>query len=752
MSNAQQTKRANLIGRALQIARAHKEGGAVKREEERRAEGGEVSFKDMLETNPKGWGTAAPEPVWKRDPEAFVGEARGPAERPKDALAPVAENPAIQLMTPIPGMKAIDAGLGLAARYASKPAVAGGVAAGLGFGAGTASSGPEDISPEAEINRLTAEKAKLVEARDAASKQFLATSGAKQAELKGKGKGKSKGVGPLSNALGETAKGIEQQAARYNSEIDKIDARLEKLQFMLTPEYQQEQDLIKTNIDARKPWYERTGIPGFETAASWGPTVGAAALMRAKMNKVTQEGIDLVQKIRTASNVGEEAAARVALQAWQKSAPAEARATLAKTVLLPGAVRTAGMAGDATFGPEVKDKEGRVLPGGAKSQAQHHLGRMFGAEGAQGALEEWGPPVLQGLEAASAGAMLAKRAPWGQINAETAYLKGIENPDATPFQKFLGRGDARSMSPDQIALELAKRRSGVQSAQMGLDGVPMRTPAGPTPLWSQSMRGESTNPALPPPGGSGPSGTSQARLPAPSTTSSQTAGPEAPLRPEAVPSQSAPSSSTPQAKKSKAASRLLRHYKKDRVKKWKEPHGSIKHKNEKGLYTSAPAKAKAQTSEAGGQETSAEDYLSDPDKLTSGMATGGTVGGRMLAMAKRYANGGTVGPLVGKTGGRADKLATSVPAGSHVIPADVIAHHGEGNTLAGLEKMRAMFGDAPSRAAGGEVPVYLSDGEYVVSPEGVAKAGGHEALDRFILKSRADHIKTLQNLPPPARD
>jgi hypothetical protein len=137
-------------------------------------------------------------------------------------------------------------------------------------------------------------------------------------------------------------------------------------------------------------------------------------------------------------------------------------------------------------------------------------------------------------------------------------------------------------------------------------------------------------------------------------------------------------------------------------------------------------------------------------------ASGGGVGARLLGLARKYASGGAVtGALVGNTGGRADKLKTAVRPGSHIVPADVVSHHGEGNTLAGFEVMKRIFGDdkpePAAMAAGGEVPVYLSDGEYAVSPEGVARYGGHEKIDQFILASRAQAIETLKRLPPPAK-
>ena len=51
----------------------------------------------------------------------------------------------------------------------------------------------------------------------------------------------------------------------------------------------------------------------------------------------------------------------------------------------------------------------------------------------------------------------------------------------------------------------------------------------------------------------------------------------------------------------------------------------------------------------------------------------------------------------------------------------------------------------------------ISDGEYVIPPEAVARVGkgdmaaGHRALDALMLKLRKQHIDTLKSLPPPAK-
>jgi hypothetical protein len=161
------------------------------------------------------------------------------------------------------------------------------------------------------------------------------------------------------------------------------------------------------------------------------------------------------------------------------------------------------------------------------------------------------------------------------------------------------------------------------------------------------------------------------------------------------------------------------------------------------------------------------------------------------------ATGGHVGALRGKTAGRADEVLTSVPDGSHIIPADVVSALGDGNTEAGFAKLENVFPqqrafgggmrmprmggmkkapnpmkgiphmvDMPKMpgvpramgwARGGEVPVKLSDGEFSVPPHHVARVGagdperGHRALDHFILSTRKADIERRKRLPGPVQ-
>lgn len=146
-----------------------------------------------------------------------------------------------------------------------------------------------------------------------------------------------------------------------------------------------------------------------------------------------------------------------------------------------------------------------------------------------------------------------------------------------------------------------------------------------------------------------------------------------------------------------------------------------------------------------------------------GKAAGGGIG----------SGGPIVGSLTGATAGRADKIPGTARSGSHVIPADVVAHMGQGNTNAGLRALERMFKTGPygmtlsgrrrgfadgGEVQGSDIPVMLSDGEFVIPPEIVAEIGdgdvstGHDVIDGWIMDERARHIETLQALPPPATD
>lgn len=169
----------------------------------------------------------------------------------------------------------------------------------------------------------------------------------------------------------------------------------------------------------------------------------------------------------------------------------------------------------------------------------------------------------------------------------------------------------------------------------------------------------------------------------------------------------------------------------------------------------------------------------------------------------------------GSAAGRDDTLNRSVPTDSHVIPSDIVASIGKGNTLAGGNILTGMFHSQPyglpasggrgtpalrlpsvhapapqaglpmprlDNANGGRhtdhgaqtVPIAASSGEFLIHPAGVYQKGleaaknmkldpkkltprkimdlGHDVVDAFILHQRKKEIKTLSRLPPPARD
>lgn len=126
------------------------------------------------------------------------------------------------------------------------------------------------------------------------------------------------------------------------------------------------------------------------------------------------------------------------------------------------------------------------------------------------------------------------------------------------------------------------------------------------------------------------------------------------------------------------------------------------------------------------------------------------------------------GPIHSPVAGRTDHLPMHVPAGSYVIPADVVSGYGEGNTMAGFKRLNMTFGhkggapkgkaEGGAAMAGEPVPIVAAGGEYVIHPDVIVKIGGgniergHKELDDFVNSSRAKTVKTLQKLPPPKKD
>lgn len=167
----------------------------------------------------------------------------------------------------------------------------------------------------------------------------------------------------------------------------------------------------------------------------------------------------------------------------------------------------------------------------------------------------------------------------------------------------------------------------------------------------------------------------------------------------------------------------------------KTKKGNYTHHDEKGLFTSNP-KSK---------------------KDTDGHKYGGVVG-KALRIARAMGGRVHTGPILQRAdGGRTDTVPMDVPAGSYVIPADIISALGEGDTAAGMKSVSQMFGPHDEKGAKETVPIIAAGGEFVLSPSQVARiAGGdmskaHAMLDQWVKATRAKHIETLANLPGPER-
>jgi hypothetical protein len=134
------------------------------------------------------------------------------------------------------------------------------------------------------------------------------------------------------------------------------------------------------------------------------------------------------------------------------------------------------------------------------------------------------------------------------------------------------------------------------------------------------------------------------------------------------------------------------------------------------------------------------------------------------------------GPIHSSVAGRTDHLPMHVASGSYVLPADIISAAGEGNTIAGFQHAKRVFGGVPrdggeqpynhtggpyGMARGGKsdgVPIVAAGGEYVVHPDHVRAVGGgdldmgHKVLDEFVKRVRKELIHTLKRLPGPKKD
>ena len=146
------------------------------------------------------------------------------------------------------------------------------------------------------------------------------------------------------------------------------------------------------------------------------------------------------------------------------------------------------------------------------------------------------------------------------------------------------------------------------------------------------------------------------------------------------------------------------------------------------------------------------------------------------------ANPFTKGLLNSPVPGRTDQLPTSVASNSHVIPADVIAGLGQGNTLAGSNIMEHILKTGPwattnmplrhgrgvpsaprafhpqAKKGGAEhkpTKIIAAGGEYLIEPDIVRAIGGgdidkgHKLLDNMIRTIRKQVAKQMLKLPGP---
>jgi hypothetical protein len=164
---------------------------------------------------------------------------------------------------------------------------------------------------------------------------------------------------------------------------------------------------------------------------------------------------------------------------------------------------------------------------------------------------------------------------------------------------------------------------------------------------------------------------------------------------------------------------------------------------------------------------------------TKGMKQGGTVAKNKDPEDHEFINFSKGGLIDSSVPGRTDKVPMKVPPGSYVLPADIPSALGEGNTKAGSDVLSKMFthsayGLKPMTqkaqkfhfdgfkklADGGEAdhtPIIAAGGEYIIHPDIVKHVGegnmsqGHRLLDKFVLHTRAQHIKTLKKLKGPKK-
>lgn len=102
-----------------------------------------------------------------------------------------------------------------------------------------------------------------------------------------------------------------------------------------------------------------------------------------------------------------------------------------------------------------------------------------------------------------------------------------------------------------------------------------------------------------------------------------------------------------------------------------------------------------------------------------------------------------------------------VPEGSYVVPSDISAALGNGNSLVGLQLLQQLGGNPVQGQGDGTSdsipvqgpsgPIQLSNGEVVFPPSLVDQFGGSGAFDSFVKNARAEYMKSLGAFPPPMK-
>ena len=112
----------------------------------------------------------------------------------------------------------------------------------------------------------------------------------------------------------------------------------------------------------------------------------------------------------------------------------------------------------------------------------------------------------------------------------------------------------------------------------------------------------------------------------------------------------------------------------------------------------------------------------------------------------KFASGGAV---PGASLGRADQVNATVPAGTYILPADVVSGLGEGNSAAGIRILQTMFAKMkPAVHPQGHAKVRLSGGEFAVTPDMLIALASIQ-LDHLIQVVRQTAHQDVSQMPPP---